>query len=221
MKEEGVRFSQCVGAVAAYGEVLNALWEALDEMLPKELHKAKAELPCKLVGRVVHAERMDDSGWVYTDFSSSYPLVGKMGRTKSTPDMYLSYQISLWGDGMSFSDNEEPLLHVCLWHDKFSFGDDYFYMGYPLDDEPFHLDHNRLIMWGDGKRQSMADWKNNLWTFSLKLLSLEKKDDLMSSIIEPSMSLLRGVPTPEALPEDMPGLVMFDNPDVLKSLNVP
>ena len=153
MAGEGKQLVQCLSAVSAYGKEISALCETLNELLVKEI--ASANLPCKPAGGMAYAERKDETEWIYTDIAYSLPLMG-VNLRKNRPEMYLGYQISLAGDGMSFVGNEEPLLHVCFWIVNFAFGDGYF-MTYPLGDSTHCLKDKRLIVWeGSGN-----DWKEN------------------------------------------------------------
>lgn len=84
-------------------------------------------------------------------------------------------------------------------------------MGYPLDTESeFTLEHNRLIMWRGANRAQ--------WTFSIYLLSLNSVQALVDRVVNPAIaltSLETNDPILAILPDDLPGLVSYENRDVL------
>jgi hypothetical protein len=209
MTGDGKKLAQCFNAVSAFGKEIDSLCTTLDELLTKEI--SLADLPCKVSGGFSEDSRDAESGWICTDVASSLPLMGKTLRI-NRPEMYIGYQISLTGDGMSFDGNEEPLLHVCFWDIDIGFGDEGVNMAYPLDQEHHpRLKDNRLILWeGSG-----ADWKKDQWTFSISLLSLDSSQALLDRVIKPAIALLRGVDVKTALPDDLPGLVIYQDESVL------
>lgn len=204
MAGEGKQLVECVRAVAAYAAEISSLCDTLDELLAKEL--GRTVLPCRVAGGVVYDDRMDENGWVYTDIVRSLPLMGKTLRN-ARAEMYLSYQISLMGNGMTFPGNDEPLLHVCLWADKLNFDEDEpQYMGFPLTAYPnLFLQDCRLVRWG----KPNGDWKSSQWTFSLRLLSLDSSQALLDRIIRPAIALICDEPVKTALPDTLPGLVLY------------
>ncbi len=208
---EGRQVVQCFRAVSAYGKEIEALCETLNARLTQEIDNLNGDLPCKVAGEFREESKEDDCGWIYTDVAYSLPLMGRTLRTKRA-EMYLCYQISLTGDGMSFEGNEEPLLHVCFWDIEIGFGDEGMPMTYPVNQEHHpRLKDNRLILWeGTG-----TDWKKNQWTFTLRLLELGTSQDLHDRVIKPAIALLRGVDVMTALPDDLAGLVMYRDETVL------
>lgn len=210
MNSDGKQLVQCMRAVSAFGQEINALCETLNDLLVQEI--ARADLPCRIAGRPECSNRMDDSEWIYTDVAYSLPLVGKRVRKDREAEMYLGYQVSFSDEGISLPGNEEPLLHVCLWTEAISF-DDENSMGYPLmEDDECRLEHNRLIAWGELN----GDWKMAGWTFSLRLLSLNSSQDLLNRVVKPAIALLKGEPVTTALAEDLPGLVFYSDENVLR-----
>ncbi|ABD70761.1 hypothetical protein Rfer_3051 [Rhodoferax ferrireducens T118] len=211
MTEEGRQVVQCFRAVSAYGKEIEALCETLNARLTQEIDNLKDELPCKVAGQFMKSSREDEWDWIFTDVAYSLPLMDKAFRKKRA-EMYLGYQISLTGDGMSFDGNEEPLLHVCFWDIEIGFGDEGVHMAYPVDQEHQpRLKDNRLILWeGSG-----ADWKKYQWTFSLRLLELKTSQDLHDRVIKPAIALLSGVDVRTALPDDLAGLVIYPDESVL------
>lgn len=209
MTGDGKKLVQCFNAVSAFGKEIYSLCTTLDELLTKEI--GMADLPCKVAGRLSDDSRYDESGWICTDVASSLPLMGKTLR-KNRPEMYIGYQISMTGDGMSFDGNEEPLLHVCFWDIEIGFGDEGVPMAYPVDQEHHpRLKDNRLILWeGSG-----ADWKKDQWTFSIRLLTLDSSQALLDRVIKPAIALLQGTAATLALPDTLPGLVIYPDESVL------
>lgn len=210
MTSEANKFVQCMKAVSAFGQEINALCETLDDLLIQEI--GKTNLPCKISGPSKGYTRKEDSGWVVTDFANSFPLVGTRVRKEKGAEKYLCYQVSLLGNGIALAEYEEPLVHVCLWQRAICFDDDNS-MGYPLmEDDEWRLEHNRLIAWGELN----GDWKMAGWTFSLRLLSLNSSQDLLDRVVKPAIALLKGEPVTTALAEDIPGLVFYSDESVLR-----
>jgi hypothetical protein len=101
-----------------------------------------------------------------------------------------------------------PLIVIAI-----SFNDKNF-MSYPLDqEEPYRLEHNRLITWGDKDK----DWKSLAWAFSLRLLSLDSSQSLLDRIIMPAIMLIKDEPIITALPDDLPGLIIYPDIGVLSN----
>lgn len=208
MTGKGRQLVQCLKAVSAYGKEVEALCETLCELMVKEI--GIADLPCKISGDFKYSERTDNLGYIFTDMAYSFPLMGKSLK-KSRAEMYLSFQISFIGKGMLFVGNEEPLLHVSLWTDAITFESDYF-MIYPLElDEPCSVKNQRLLAWVN----SGDDWKKNMWTFSIQLLTLDSSRALIDRIVKPAIALLKGESVTSALPDDLPGLVFYSDEKVL------
>ncbi len=111
------------------------------------------------------------------------------------------------GNGMEFQGNEEPLLHVIFWASKVQFSTAY--MGYPLvadPTDPYKILENRLIAFGDLK----DGWNARGFVFSLRLLTLDSSQALIERVINPAIALLKGETDVKiALPDDLPGLVMY------------
>ena len=205
---DGQTITKCFEVVSRCGKEINALFESLDNLFRLELINIKNSLPCVLAERVSLGSdwRLDDSTWVCTDMASSFPLKSK-GR-KINAEKYLSYQVSLTGDGVLKKGKvfDEPLLHVCLWDHAINFNDPY-YVGFPLDkSESPRVIGNRLIDWGN---ESINSWKDMAWTFSVRLLALNTHDDLKRSVVQPALDLLNRVSPEDALPDGLPGLVFY------------
>lgn len=211
---DGPTITKCFDVVSRCGKEINALSEVLNGMLRQELSNKDNTLPCVLTkdGKPIYEARIDDTNWAYTDISYSFPLKTKGKNRKA--EMYLSYQVSLAGDGvLQNSIFSGPLLHVCLWDSAINFEDSY--MGFPIDPDYKHeVIADRLIVWSSGQPES---WKERSWTFSVGLVSLTSKDDLKKSIVQPALDLLKMVSVKEALPDDLPGLVLYPE----TSLNEP
>lgn len=204
MSDVEMRFAQCMKTLSAFCTETNALTATLNDLLTQELSRKEAGLPYIIAGNFRETSRVDESNWLYTDVGYSLPLKGKK-KKKDEHEMYLSYQISMIGDGVAFDNNANPVLHVMHWNDALSFKDDY-YMGYPLDPEtPYRLEHNRLIVYGDDE----GDWKSRGWTFSIRLLTLDSSQALLDRIIKPAMMLINKQPVLSALPDNLTGLVIY------------
>jgi hypothetical protein len=207
MSNQGQKLVQCLNAISAYGEEIDALRETLNELFVKEIDRADSTF--KNSGNQIYSERKDNHGWIYTDIANSFPLMGTEKR--KVTEMHLSYQISLTGNGMSSHENDEPLLHVSLWADPINFDDEYC-MSYPLEkDDSVSIEDKRLIVWGERN----DDWKSANWTFSVRLLTLDSSQALLDRVIRPALKLLQGKSASEALPDNLPGLVLYPDNSAL------
>lgn len=209
----GRKYRYCIDAISQYGAQINTLADTLENLLKEEISSRK-DIDVKLAeGKIYRDDRYDDSEWVYTDHTRSVPLVRKDRRKNKEPEQYLSFQVSLSGDTVSFSGNDEPLLHICLWEDKLDFED--FFMTYPMLDKEsdYALESNRLIIWGERNKV----WTDLSWTFSIRLFTLDSTEALRERVVAPVIKLLKGATATEALPDTLPGLVMYDDESPLSS----
>ena len=199
----------CFEAISSYGKEIDALSETLGELLVKNL--GTSSLPCKVIDKLKYDNRMSDTGWVCTDVASSLPLMGKH-RRKKKPELYLGFQISVAGDGVSFHGNNEPLIHVNFWENAVDF-DQESYMHYPLEEA--QIKNNRLLFWN----HETEGWNKDEWTFSIRLLTLDSSQALIDRVIHPAIALLRGEEITKALPDDLIGLVIYSDERVIRSSN--
>lgn len=208
---DGKTVAQSCELVSRVGLEIDGLSRLLSDMITAALSKATT-LPCGLAGSVVSNQRTDDSGWVYTDIAYSFPLKGK-GKGKQKTELYISFQISLTGDGIAIPKNAEPLLHVYSIGNACDFEADY--IGFPLindEDEPFEIINDRLLFWGS---QESSEWNKCGWAYSLRLMSLNSPEDLKRHVIEPMLALLGGESVLNALPDTLPALVKYPEKEQL------
>ncbi|MOA03753.1 hypothetical protein D3C78_1232750 [compost metagenome] len=125
----------------------------------------------------------DEHGWVYVDSAFSLPLIIKPKRSVGA---HLSVQISLAGDTIAATGNDEPLVHVCFWSGSIDFGE--LYMGFPLGDEGCvpELDEGVLFKWPE-----LATGLQE-WNYSLRLAEINSVQDVHEMIVEPVKALLSG-----------------------------
>lgn len=195
---DGVKLTQCFNLVSNSGKEISALAEMLNNRFSNGLDAAKL---FKMVSDPFEEERMDDSGWVFTDIAYSFPIARRQKGIPKTVK-HLGYQISLLGDGVGISEKAEPLLHVFLWEDAVNFDEDcYMHIPYEaIEDDPWTLIHQgRLINWDDLER----------WTFSIRLTTLNSAQDLEQYVVNPAIALLNGEQPEEAFAGSHPGLVTY------------
>lgn len=196
MSAKGFQISANFKFVAEVGRQCDSLAETIKVELSKALaaKDAGAEIVAEQWSKVVF--RDDESGWVSTDIAYSLPL-----KVAEEPIGSLCFQISLAGNGMSFGDNREPLLHVCFWTGgPIKFPDNY--MGFPLMDEPV-VEAGRLLNLS-GEEDELKSW-----TFSLRLISVNGFSDVLSKVVNPAVALLQGRQAAVALPESIEGLALY------------
>ena len=201
----GQNLNQCIKAFSNIGQQINSLADSLERILKEEIQRDANEVVRLSKLKTEFKDNHDESAWVYTDHARSIPLIGSERRKNKRPEQYLSFQISLHGNGIA--EKVEPLLHICLWKDKLDFED--FYMSYPMQDgdDPIELEHRRLITWGN--RPEEWDWSKLSWTFSLRLFEMDSIETLHESISVPVVKLLKGISAIEALPDGLKGLVIY------------
>lgn len=207
MGEQGRRLAACFRAASSYCLEINALRESLNDLFSREI--VKADWPYRFVSPGVALEKHDKSGWMITDIAYSLPLFRRRkGRPSANPDFYLSYQISLCGNGISMGDNEEPLVHVCFWTTPLDF-DEENYMFYPLSKlgNPT-IKSRRLLVWPVPNNDNRTDVE---WTFSVPLLSLDSSQSLLNRIVHPAIALATEVDLQRAFGEEQSALVEYDD----------
>ncbi len=183
---------------------VTGLAETLDELFEEELRQLPANLRMKYDGNPVVASRNDKSDYLSTDLATSFPLKNKFSSQSAAPDMYIGYQVSMLGDGI-FQDAKAPLIHVFLWGCQADFDD--FYFSFPLDeDSSLSLDSSRLFVWGES---APSTWTERQWSFSIKLTDMNNRQNLLDSVVKPALSLLGMVSANDALPDNLPGLVLY------------
>lgn len=206
---DGKAVGDCFAFVARCGLELNALRDALENLLTEQLTADKSTLPCVLVGGAKRDERRDDGEWVCTDFACSFPLKSQ-GKGRKSVELYLGFQVSMSGDGIEVSGNNEPLIHVFCWEVPVDFQD--YYMGFPLDfEDPHKVVDERLLLWGDQN----ASWNERQWTYSLRLMSINSIDDLNKYVVVPALELLKGKGICDVLPDEWLGKVLVRYPEIL------
>lgn len=215
MTIDGKTLAQCFEMVAKSGSELDGLITALKNMLVEKLEKTGNVWPFVLAGDFQYSDRLDDSGWVYTDVTYSLPLKSK-GKGKKLAESYLGFQISMHGDGIAVPGQDpEPLLHVFSWGDPMNIADEN-YMGFPLcKDETLNVIEGRLLTWGTMDSQQ---WNSCSWTYSLKLFELNNADDLQKYIIDPAFALLTGEDVIKALPDGSAPFVRYPSKGELQEI---
>ncbi len=197
--DENIRF---IGRIAAE---CNHLSDYLKQELSTALEKIATTRRLKVAGKWTNSWRQDDSGWLTTDSAWSLPLIRNPVRGRSKPDAYLFFQLSLTGDGIEVSGNQQPLLHVGCWYAPINFRDDS-WAGFPVsqpDDLELQLQQQYLHHWSDGQ-------DHDEWSYAVYLLALNTPEDVRRLIIEPLMALLQRQNPASALPANHKGMVMLE-----------
>lgn len=204
----GTTITKCFEVVALCGKEIEALCETLDSLFLKKISSRKPSEHYSLsAGGVKEVHRTDDSGWIVLDVARNFPF---RTRKKQKTEMYLGYQISLVQGGIALPKNNEPLLHVFFWNAPVNFEE--MYIKFPFGDD---LDRscqvvgNKLVVWGEAEPQN---WTDREWIFSVKLTSLNSNADLLERVVIPALALLDRAGADQALPDGLPGLVLY--PDV-------
>lgn len=201
--------ADCFAFVARCGSELNALRDALENLLSEHLTAEKSSLPCVLAEGVRSDVRLDSSEWVYSDLACSFPLKSK-GKGRKSAEQYLGFQISMTGDGIEIPGNSEPLIHVFCWEVPVEFDNNY--VGFPVDSEiPHEVVNERLLLWDEQN----TGWNERRWTYSLRLMSINSIDDLKKFVIVPALGLLKGKSASEVLQDEWLDDVLVRYPSAL------
>ncbi|HRQ65867.1 MAG TPA: hypothetical protein PKZ76_13570 [Xanthomonadaceae bacterium] len=207
----GEGIARCFSIVAACGREIEALIEAINsqdwsESFKRAAKASRCEFTLLFDASTVPVYRCDESEWVNTDVAWSIP-VRKKGKRK--PEMYLSFQVSLHGDGCA-RGHDPAVLHVSLWAYPPSF-DEEVYVGFPMDNEDkTEVVADRLLVW----RYDNPDWTDFQWTYSLDLGELRDLDSVNALVLGPSLALLMGCDVQEALPDALFQRGLMKYPDV-------
>lgn len=191
--------SDCFDLITRCGNELVGIRDALNNMLSEEFLSKNNNFPFRTEGDFIQSDRLDDSGWLYTDEAQS---IGLKAKGKRKIERYLGYQISMTGDGIQVPNYNEPLLHVFCWAQPCDFDEgDYVGGAAWKDDEdyPLSITESRLLYWG---ALDESEWNEREWTFTLRLMALNTPDDLKKYVIQPAFALLKGDNICTALPDE-------------------
>ena len=191
--------------VARMGRELNGLSETLTDLFQHELNKIGTDYPCQFLNLQAprQSSRYDDSQWLCTGYAESFAL-SKQRASSNEIDAHVGYQISLLGDGL-IPGVRSPLIHVFFWEGAADFDSDGHYLQFPLGEDATCSDE-RLLKW---EPSNSASWIEGLWAFSIKLTSMNSRQDLLDSVVSPALALLRGKGSMDALPDSLTGLVLY------------
>jgi len=204
-------------------EVADSLWGEVDSMKHSLDHLIAESLGdfefshYKPAGPSVESNQLTDIGWMNCGTANSFPLMLKSKR-KENPSAWLSYQISLFGDGVSQIDDNEngpipyaPTLHISFWTVPLNFEDGQ-YILFPFENMmEWEIHDDRLLHWDHSNIENEATIDQ--WTFSLRLLDMDSEDRLRKSAIAPIQALLAGTQAKQALPDDLKGLIRYKRKD--------
>lgn len=185
---------------------IEGLTKTLNELFEEELGQLPPNLKFKYQGEPINGCGYDASEYLTTDHAWSFPLKQKFKNRSADPDMYIGYQVSMCGTRI-FPDEKAPMLHVFFWEGAIDF--DECYVNFPLDeDSTLSIDSSRLLVWGE---KTPSNWMERQWTFSIKLTTMNNRQNLLESVVKPALALMEMKPAKEALPDDLPGLVIYPN----------
>lgn len=206
----GKNIARAYKLVVDCGSEATALMELLGTMVSETLVANGNGLPCVLAGEPDSDEDFDEGENVYISWLLSFPLKRK-GKGNNRVERYLSFQISMIGDGCDIPGNDEPLLHVYCWESEPDLEE--YCMSFPLDaDEEMHVVADRLLVWGD---ESRMQWNDHGWAYAIKLVNINNPGDLHEHVVKPVVRLLQGAPVMQALPDSLPGILRYPKLEAL------
>lgn len=204
--EIGKAITKYANFISQVGVEIEAMVKLIKQELSSAVATASIKEHMKPVGDWESKTRYSEEEWVVIDYAFSLGMK-PAGKGKSSVVRWLSFQISLAGEGTAAEGNEEPLLHICWFDSPINFEEDFCYMGFPLDeDDNPELENKVLFNWTPDAKK----WSEQQWAFSLRLTSLNTLDDIENKIIRPTVALLSGKTPIVALPLTLDGLVCYE-----------
>jgi len=205
MQDIGKSITESVRFITNVGEQIESLVRLVKDELSLSMEKIKA---FKTANEWTNEVRRDEYEWVVTDYAHCIALK-PISKGNHGVAGYLGIQISLVGDGIDIENNEEPLLHVCWFNDPLDFEIEYF--GIPIDEEAIFTVINGVIFdWNPG----VEIFRDQRWSYSLRLTSINTPDDVKRKIVEPVISLFNnGIKESALLLEKLDGIVQYEQSD--------
>lgn len=177
MSDIGKAISENISFVSKLGAECDRLAQLIREELSRLLLTSEIARRYRVGGAWLQVNAQDAHGWVFTDISSSLPLII---RPKRSVGDYLIVQISLAGMGINAHDNHEPLIHIGRFGAAIDFND--IHMTFPLDVE----DRDKP----DLESPYLLRWAPSFWCYSLRLTDINSPADVQRCIIKPVTALL-------------------------------
>jgi hypothetical protein len=195
MSINGTSIYKAIGFASQVYQECHTLADVLTQSLSGLLNEPEINSQYKVAEKKPRPSlrwQTDEGVYLYHSLAASLPLT--RGEDPAS-ELYLFFQISLAGVGMSADQNQEPLLHLGLWEDEIDFVEGP-YMGFPLT-ELHDVEDNVLLRW------------DQQWLYSLRLFSINNSTDIETKIIGPIRQLLIGGTAKQALPETLEGLARY------------
>lgn len=187
---DGNKLAKCFEVASSAWHEIDALTKLLNNQI--EVTLTKCDIRFKKSKKPVY--NSDDSNYMTADVAQSFGLFKHRGKK---PSRYLSYQISVLGDGMAIA--EEPLAHFFCWNDSLDF-ESGCYVEIPFEDEPTMVEGDRLVWW--------TKEEPHQWMFSVRLTAINS-EEAVKNIAIAMVALLKEKPIEDSLPSNLPGLVLY------------
>lgn len=199
MTEVGKSIMESAYFIAKIGEQVESMLDLIIDNLSKSFEKIENFFVP--VGNWKSCTRYDENAWILSDYVHYIGLKSNY-KKKVDPEGYLSLQISLWQDGAKFDGNDEPLIHICWWNDEIRIDKDDNYFGSLFGgDEDFELEENVIINWNPETEIT----RDQRWSYSLRLTSINNLDDIRNKIVSPVTDLLT-----KGIKETVPSIAKLD-----------
>lgn len=206
---QGVTLAKCFDAVSKTGGEINSLCETLENLMTSTFQSSEL---VSWVGDPLSDSALDESNWLYSDYIWGLPIGPQKNSRRK---IVVGYQISLLGTGTEIDSktDREALIHIFKFPDCNIGFNSSNHIGFPYPgNECGKVTERRLVEWP----LENVEWSGSStqWFYSLKLVQINNKKDLETCVINPVISLIQGKPVLDAIPQNLPGLVFYDESSV-------
>nr|WP_156889283.1 hypothetical protein [Halomonas sp. 1513] len=170
--------------VEQVGHEINGLARIIEHELVESFISQGEGKDVKLASWRKEADWVSESQWVYMGHVVSLGVTTCRGKL---PRRYLSIQFAMIGETMtSFKHpNSQPLVHVSFWDEPVDM--EYSYMGLEDLSKPLPTLVNDSVFYWSAPGDSGLSAQ---WTFSVRLTSLNSRDDVKNKIVDVFWELL-------------------------------
>lgn len=207
-------------------ELVDRLWQDVLDMsnvIDRELEELIADKhsPYRSAGDTSEDWAYGLTDHIISAWAKSFPIK-KLGKGNSNPSAWISYQISLFGDGVPcYRDKDSlipvgPVIHISLWDADVSFENFYCVAFRSFEWAPFTLEDERLIRFPDEK----FTLEGGMWTYTLNLLEINSPESIRKLIVDPIKALIKGKSAKAAFGENVKPIICYreETMDKVKSL---
>ena len=189
--------AQSIAELDRLGQQINTLVQLIQQRFDKVW--SRSTNICHRLGDWQFADKATASNWLYQQTLLSHKL-----KTHDGQSMFLSIQISLFGEGVNSVsiDNERPIVHVCYSRCPFVDMENGISIQELLN-EKVGLKHHILWYW-----PSLTSSPSE-WLFSLKLSALDSQMAIDTQLLLPTLMLIKTDAVLPAFVQALEGIVRY------------